>query len=92
MVKIFRPDGHVTQPGHTLASGRRLLRGARIGILDNCKPNARLIMVSVADQLAERTGAHTTLVLTKNAARPAEAEVIDQLRSEVDLVFTGSAD
>jgi hypothetical protein len=91
-VKIFRPDGAIAQPPHTLTPGRRVLAGARIGVLDNLKPNAGLLMTTVAEPLAERAGTGAPLVLTKNAAQPAPEEVLDQLRREVDLVLTGSAD
>lgn len=89
---ILRPDGAITQPEHTLAPGRRVLAGARIGVLDNLKPNAGLLMVTAATDLAKRVGAEPPLVLTKNAAKPAPDEVIDQLRRETDVVLTGSAD
>jgi hypothetical protein len=91
-VKIFRPDGAIAQPPHALSPGRRVLAGARIGVLDNRKPNAGLLMTTAAEPLAERAGTGTPLVLTKNAAQPAPEEVLDQLRREVDLVLTGSAD
>jgi hypothetical protein len=91
-VKIFRPDGAIAQPPHTLSAGRRVLAGARIGVLDNLKPNAGLLMTTAAVPLAERAGTGAPLVLTKNAAQPAPEEVLDQLRREVDLVLTGSAD
>jgi hypothetical protein len=91
-VKIFRPDGAITQPSHALSPGRRVLAGARIGVLDNLKPNAGLLMTTAAAPLAERAGTGTPLVLTKNAAQPAPQEVLDQLRGDVDLVLTGSAD
>ena len=91
-MKIFRPDGGIAQPAHFLTPGRRVLAGARIGVLDNLKPNAGLLMTTVAGQLAERAGTGAPLVLTKNAANPAPEEVIRQLEQEVDLVLTGSAD
>ncbi|HET6873929.1 MAG TPA: hypothetical protein VFH70_04080 [Acidimicrobiales bacterium] len=89
---ILRPDGAITQPEHTLSPGRRVLAGARIGVLDNLKPNAGLLMVTAATDLAKRVGAEPPLVLTKNAAKPAPDGVIDQLRRETDVVLTGSAD
>jgi hypothetical protein len=91
-MKIYRPDGPIAQPPHALAPARRVLAGARIGVLDNLKPNAGLLMTTVAAQLAERAGTAAPIVLTKNAARPAPDEVIDHLQREVDLVLTGSAD
>lgn len=91
-MKIHRPDGEVRQPVHTMSPARRVLAGARIGVLDNLKPNAGLLMVTVAEQLARRAGTEAPLVLTKNAAQPAPVEVIDQLGRDADLVLTGSAD
>jgi hypothetical protein len=73
-----------------------VLQGLRIGILDNAKPNARLLMERAAEQLAARTGAVVTLVTDKgadhNAATPCSDQVMEQLTKEVDLVLTGSAD
>jgi hypothetical protein len=91
-MRIYRPDGVVTQPSRQRAPGRRSLAGARIGVLDNAKPNAGLLMLTVASQLAERAGTGTPLHLVKNAAKPCPEDVLDHLRSEVDLVLTGSAD
>jgi hypothetical protein len=91
-MRIYRPDGAVTQPSRQLAPGRRALAGARIGVLDNGKPNAGLLMLTVAGQLAERAGTRTPLHLVKNAAKACPEDVLDHLRSEVDVVLTGSAD
>jgi len=91
-VRIHRPDGLVTQPPAHLAPGRHSLAGARVGVLDNGKPNAGLLMLAVADQLAERAGTAAPLHLVKNAAKACPEEVLDHLRSEVDVVLTGSAD
>jgi hypothetical protein len=91
-VRVFRPDGAVAPLGHHISPPRRVLAGARIGVLDNGKPNAGLLMTYVADRLAERTGSPPPLVLLKNAAHPAPDDVLDRLRTEVDVVLTGSAD
>jgi len=91
-VQILRPDGAISQPAHHLAPGRALITGARIGVLDNLKPNAGLLMTTVAEQLAARAGTGDVLVLTKNAAKPAPEEHLARLEEEVDLVITGSAD
>jgi hypothetical protein len=68
----------------------------RIGVLDNGKPNARLLMTRAAEQLAVRTGASLTIVTDKgpgaNAATPCTPAVLEHLSKEVDLVLTGSAD
>jgi hypothetical protein len=91
-ISMFRPDGPVMEVPHQLARPRRVLAGARIGVLDNGKPNAGLLMTYVAGRLAERAGGEPPLVLRKNAALAAPEEMIAQLVKEVDLVLTGSAD
>jgi hypothetical protein len=95
-VEIYAPDGAVGQPAPTLAPARAVLTGLRIGVLDNGKPNARLVMTRAAEQLAARTGAVVALVTDKgaghNAATPCRDDVLDRLTEEVDLVITGSAD
>jgi hypothetical protein len=91
-LRMFRPDGDIAEPGRQLAPPRWGLSGARIGVLDNRKPNAGLLMTHVAEVLSERAGGPGPLVLEKNAAHPAPDEVLTQLAKEVDLVVTGSAD
>ena len=95
-MKVYPPDGAIGKPPRALAASRPTLRGLRIGVLDNAKPNARVLMARAAEQVAQRTGASFTLVTTKgpgrNAATACSDEVLSQLTKEVDLVFTGSAD
>jgi hypothetical protein len=95
-MKVFAPDGAVGKPPRVLAPSRPTLGGQRIGVLDNGKPNAGLLMVRAAEQIAARTGATVALVTTKgpghNAATPCSDEVFERLTKEVDLVLTGSAD
>lgn len=74
-----------------LAPRRRDLRGARIGILDNSKPNAGVLMRRVAELLAERTGAASIATWQKpGASRP--AQMIEAVAAGADVVLTGSAD
>jgi hypothetical protein len=96
MIQVYAPDGRVGRPPVRLAASPPLLRGLRIGVLDNGKPNARLLMTRAAGQLASRTGAELALVTDKgpggNAATPCNPDVLEWLSKEVDLVLTGSAD
>jgi hypothetical protein len=95
-MQIYAPDGAIGRPTFALAPSPTVLTGLRVGVLDNGKPNARLIMARMAEQLAGRTGATVTLVTDKgpghNAATPCSDDVFEQLVKEVDLVITGSAD
>jgi hypothetical protein len=95
-LEIYAPDGAIGRPLFSLAPSPAVLTGLRVGVLDNGKPNARLIMARMAEQLAARTGATVTLVTDKgmghNAATPCSDDVFALLTKEVDLVITGSAD
>ncbi len=95
-MQIYAPDGAIGPPPSGRLPGRAVLKGLRIGVLDNAKPNARLVMERAASQIATRTGAVVTLVTDKgpghNAATPCSDDVLDRLQKEVDLVITGSAD
>jgi hypothetical protein len=95
-IEILAPDGAVGRPAVHMAPAPPVLAGLRIGVLDNGKPNARLLMVRVAEQLATRTGAIVELVTDKgpggSAATPCTGETLDRIGKEVDLVLTGSAD
>jgi hypothetical protein len=94
--QVYAPDGEAAPAPATLATGRGVLSGARVGVLDNGKPNAGLLLARVGEQLATRAGATLTLVTEKgpgaNAATPCTPEVMDRLREECDVVLTGSAD
>ena len=91
-MEIYAPDGAVGPTAVALARSPAVLAGKRIGILDNTKPNAGVLLGRIAQRLAERTGAEVALVETKNAALAAPVEVILRLEERVELVLTGSAD
>jgi hypothetical protein len=94
--QIYAPDGPLAPPPITLAASPSVLAGLRIGVLDNLKPNAKMLMQRAAEQIAARTGAKVALVTDKgpgfNSATPCSDPIFDKLEKEVDLVITGSAD
>ena len=91
-MQIHPPTGATSTPPASLAPTPAVLAGRRIGILDNRKPNAGLLLARLAERLAARTGAEVTLVQTKNAAIPCEDQVLGRPVEEVELVLTGAAD
>ena len=91
-MKIHTPAGGIGPEPVALANSPTVLAGHRIGILDNSKPNAGVLLGRLAARLAERTGAEVIRVETKNAALAAPDDAIERLTKEVDLVLTGSAD
>jgi hypothetical protein len=85
--------GKTTSVGLSLAPRRTELSGARVGLLENGKQNASLLLTEVADILRERYGAGEAKLRRKeNFAQPAPQELIDQLSSESDLVVIGVGD
>jgi hypothetical protein len=98
-VTIYLPDSEPGPELAKLAPSPTSLAGLRIGVLDNGKPNAAVVMTRAAETLAARTGAHVSLVTKKgphgrsaNAAIPCAPDIFERLLAETDIVITGSAD
>lgn len=91
-MKIYSPAGNTGALPRGLAPSLASLQGLRLGILANSKPHADTLLEAAAGRIAARTGAKAVCTKTKNAALPAEAEIIAELSEEVDAVLTGSAD
>lgn len=91
-IRIYSPEGALGTPPVVLTPAPRRLTGLPVGILDNGKPNADVLLRTVSEGLAAR--AKTTLgpSYRKNAARPAPDDQIKGLAREVKVVLTGSAD
>ncbi len=92
-IRIFCPEGALGVQPMRLSARPDLLAGRRIGLLDNRKPNAGVLLARVAQRLAQRTGASVSLALQKsNAAVRCETDLLDKLGAEADVVLTGSGD
>ncbi|MDH5238054.1 MAG: hypothetical protein OEW85_10605 [Acidimicrobiia bacterium] len=91
-IRIHTPEGTIDRPATQRAPAPATLEGVRIGILDNTKPNADVLLRSAADALCAATGAHVVRTDTKNAALAAKDQVLDGMTREVQVVLTGSAD
>ena len=92
MTRVYAPEGRVRGVAESLALSVRALEGKRLGILDNTKPNARVLLEAMARHLTETAGCDVVLIETKNAALAAPDQVMGRLTKEVELVLTGSAD
>jgi hypothetical protein len=85
-----------TDPGASRArdSAPRLhdLRGARIALLDNRKPNAAALLAELGSLLLDRDGASEIEPISKFIySRPAAAEIVDRLAG-FDAVVTAIGD
>jgi hypothetical protein len=74
------------------SSGIRSLRGSRVGVLENGKQHAELILASIAELLGPDHGVELVTVTHKSVAAAAPPEVIDELAEKADWVLVGSAD
>ncbi|HMF03392.1 MAG TPA: hypothetical protein VKH17_01155 [Acidimicrobiia bacterium] len=92
-ILVASPEGAIVRRRVRLAALPAALAGTRVAVLENGKPNAGLLLSTVADGLANRTGMRMGPVLGKrSAAEPADAAVLDNLRRSAEVVLTGSGD
>jgi hypothetical protein len=69
------------------------MEGKRIGLLENRKDNANLLLKRVGDQLRDHYGAVTTDVKQKFIfSMVADPHILDDLASRCDAVVTAIAD
>jgi hypothetical protein len=90
-MKLVSPLAMSRGGAHALARRRPDLRGARVGVLDNSKPNADALLGRVAELLVERARAGPVRVWRKPGSS-LPATVIDEVVAQSDVVLTGSAD
>ena len=90
-MKVLDPIGTVQRPVRRLAARPPTLAGRRLGVLDNSKPNADVLLGRVAELLAERPGARPARGWQKPGSSRA-ALMIDEVVAGADVVITGSAD
>ena len=91
MTRVLGPLGRTSDAVAPLARRPSSLAGLRIGVLDNSKPNADVLLGCVAEALAARAGGATIRRWTKpGSSRP--AAMIDEIAAAADVVLTGTAD
>lgn len=91
-MEIYSPEGKITTESIGLASAPKNLKGVKLAILDNTKPNARHFMEQAVGILEKDYGVELVKLEEKNAALPAPEDLIQGLSKEIQIVLTGSAD
>lgn len=77
----------------TLAPRPTALKGLRVGLLDNTKPNATLLLEEIAAILVEEEEIAGATLYTKDYfGTPAKQELLEQIVREVDVVVTAVGD
>ena len=93
---ILDPTGLPERPaaeGLTLAPRPTDLSGVKIGLLENGKQNARLLLENVAEVLRERYGAGEAQLRRKEIfSQPASPELVEELSRESEVVVIGVGD
>ncbi len=74
------------------SGGLGRLQGSRVGVLENGKQHAELLLASVAELLGPDHGVQLVTVAHKSVAAAADPAVIDELVANTDWVLVGSAD
>lgn len=90
-IRIFDPRGHVFTQERTLAARPRSLAGLRPGILENRKPNVRLLLSSMVEALGHEVDLQDVVIEDKPIAGPPSRRNMERLR-DCDFVLVGSAD
>ena len=92
-MEILDPVGPTSAASRTLAPRPATLAGAVIGMLDNSKPNARVLLEGVARALAQKVGARDVRIWGKpGASIGATTAVLDEIAAQCGAVLTASAD
>lgn len=69
------------------------LTGLTVGLLDNTKPNATLLLEEIGAELRTRHGAGNTRLYTKDYfGTPASADLLARIADECDVVVTAVGD
>jgi hypothetical protein len=92
-MEMLDPVGSTSAASRTPAPRPASLAGAVIGVLDNSKPNARVLLEGVARAIAQKVGARDVKVWGKpGASIGATTAVLDEIAAQCGAVLTASAD
>ncbi len=91
-VRVFDPSGHVRVAEVEAAARPAALDGLRPGILENGKPNARVVMEAMVEGLRGRAALGALAVGSKPVSGPPSRRTFEHLREHADFVLVGSSD
>jgi hypothetical protein len=92
-VDVFNPRARHTDPVATGGTTIPNLNGATVGILENTKPNACLLMSTVAQTLSESIpNLRVTVERKRSAAEGVDEDTRKRLAASANVIFTGSGD
>ena len=87
-LRIYLPTGAVDVHARMLAPRLHSLRGARVGILDNCKEFAGIVLRGVVDALERDFGVERVRVWQKSYLG-IPSPYADEMAGQCDVVING---
>ena len=92
-LKLFDPTSTPSPRAASLAPRPARLEGLRLGLVENTKINADVLLLKLADRLRQRLGMRVTHVDRKRSPSHAVTEAaVDILRRQADVVVSGIGD
>lgn len=92
--RLLDPTGDSDRTADTTLSPRlRSVRGLTVGLLENAKPNAAVLLSNVARELQRRHGLRAAIMYTKSYfGTPTEESLIQQILQNCDFAVAGIGD
>jgi hypothetical protein len=90
-LRIYDPTIPFPEARGGLAA-RGPIQGKRVGLLENSKRNADVILQAVGARLAERAGVRVVGLWRKPTTLPVPPEIAEEMVATCDLVVTGIGD
>lgn len=92
-IEVLSPAGKAKQNPQGMAERLATLDGKVVGILDNGKPNADLLLREVADKLKSRYGISEVIAFRKRTVNEAASQdILQSLSSRADAVVVATGD
>ncbi len=92
-ITLANPEAPARTTVNAPARSAKAGAGIRLGVLDNSKPNAELLLKGLLERIGASAKFESVLFLSKpNAAINAPREVLDQLAEGADLVISAMGD
>jgi hypothetical protein len=86
-VAVYVPTGAIETESHALARRLQTLRGARVGILDNHKEFADIVLRGIADKLQHEHGAQIKVWKKDYLGKP--SPFAQEMAASCDAVING---
>ncbi|WP_436348508.1 UGSC family (seleno)protein [Natronorubrum sp. FCH18a] len=92
VIEVLDPTGSVTVSSHGIAPRVDSLDGTTIGLLDNSKSNANVLLDEIGTVLVEEYGVEDTVYRRKDKSPIPADDLADQLHSQCDAVVNAYGD